>query len=158
MGQLLYFTRHGKLIPGELLLSEEGRAELGLVGERLKERGFKPNLVFTSPELRCVDSVPYFTDTLEVIRDQALEASGTVDMLRKFRAPKFLPRLLDFAQGKDALVVSHDCVASVLGLCLAEMRGTQINWQDEKLRHQVFRLERGHGVLVIDGTYEFVSP
>ncbi len=158
MEQTIYFTRHGKLVPGDIFLSEIGRTELRSVADRLQKKGFNPEIAVTSPEIRCVESVAYFTDKAEVVREQMLEVSGTIDLLRRFRAARFLPRLFELAAGKDALVVSHDCVPSVLALCLAEMRGASIDWKDENLRFQTARLERGHGVLVTGSAYEFISP
>lgn len=159
MGQLIYFTRHGKIPGTEDTLSEAGKEELLAISERLAAKGFRPRVAFATDKQRTVESAQCLAPAAVLMQDSRARINGTANMVRKYHADRILQWIKERTpKGAHALVVNHDCVPAVLALRYAEVNGATVDWEDEDLRYRIVKLQRGHGVLVSGKTYEFISP
>lgn len=90
----IYLVRHAKsswsnpeLRDYDRPLNKRGKRDAPFMGNLIKEKGIKPELLITSPAVRALTTARYFADELgypevDIIRDENLYEAGVKDIIK----------------------------------------------------------------------------
>ncbi len=108
----LYFLRHGKAVDrdswqgsdDERPLKRQGCKDVDLLGEHFRRKGFKLDLVVTSPLTRAVQTAEIFSKSLRMLSgfqiDDRLRPGCTLELLRSL--------VLGYPHADRLLVIGHE--------------------------------------------------
>ncbi len=150
----LFFCQHAKI--GEATaLGTEGIAETLSVDTILQDLGFETQYAFSSPAEPCVETALLFSPVV----------MQEVPILRNFGTSKELKNLADeflapieaanLPEDAQAVVVSHDCVPTIMAWRWLERHGAKVDWN---IPEPLDNLRESCGFLVEGTECRYITP